>query len=242
MRVKNPIEEFLLSVNHLNIFRLSRISQTKTKFIQMDLQAAEDYAFTHTTEDSELIKELIDESEEKLEFTDMLSGRVVGRLLSILISISGATRVLEIGTFTGYSALTMAEVLPEDGELFTCEYNERYEGIARKFFDKREIGSKITLVMGRALETIPSIKGDFDFVFLDADKINYPDYYRMILPRLRQGGIMVVDNVFWDGEAIAGKGEKGEAIDRLNAMISEDEAVEQVMLTVRDGLTILRKK
>lgn len=231
-----------MSVNHLNIFRLSRISQTKTKFAQMDLQAAEDYAFTHTTEDSELIKELIAESEEKLEFTDMLSGRVVGRLLSIFIAISGAERVLEIGTFTGYSALTMAEALPENGELFTCEYNERYESIARKFFNKSEVGSKITLVMGRALETIPNISGSFDFVFLDADKINYPDYYRMILPRLRQGGVMVVDNVFWDGEAIAGEGEKGEAIDRLNAMISEDEAVEQVMLTVRDGLTILRKK
>lgn len=208
----------------------------------MDLQTVESYAFDHTTEDSELIRELISESEENLEFTDMLSGRLVGRLLSILIKISGARRVLEVGTFTGYSAITMAEALPENGELFTCEYNERYESIARKYFNKSDAGSKITLVMGRALETIPSIDGDFDFAFLDADKINYPDYYRMILPRLRQGGVLVVDNVLWGGDAVSGEGEKGKAIDQLNTMISGDESVEQVMLTVRDGITVIRKK
>lgn len=208
----------------------------------MDLQAAENYAYGHTTEDSELIQELIEESEENLEFTDMLSGRLVGRLLSILIKISGASRVLEVGTFTGYSAITMTEALPENGELFTCEYNERYESIARKYFNKSAAGSKINLVMGRALETIPNIDGDFDFVFLDADKINYPDYYRMIKPRLRNGGVLVVDNVLWGGDAVSGEGEKGKAIDQLNTMISEDESVEQVMLTVRDGITIIRKK
>jgi caffeoyl-CoA O-methyltransferase len=208
----------------------------------MDLQAAEDYAFDHTTKDSELVEELIAVSEEELEFTDMLSGRFVGCLLSILIKISGARRVLEIGTFTGYSALTIAEALPENGELFTCEYNERYERIARKFFNKSNAGSKIRLIIGRALETIPDIEGNFDFVFLDADKINYPDYYRMVLPRLQQGGVLVVDNVLWGGDAITGEGEKGAAIDRLNSMISKDESVEQVMLTVRDGITIVRKK
>lgn len=208
----------------------------------MDLQTVESYAFDHTTEDSELIKKLISESEENLEFTDMLSGRLVGRLLSILIKISGASRVLEVGTFTGYSAIKMAEALPENGELITCEYNERYESIARKYFNKSKAGSKITLVMGRALETIPDIDGDFDFVFLDADKINYPDYYRMIIPRLCRGGIMVVDNVLWGGDAVSAEGEKGKAIDQLNTMISEDESVEQVMLTVRDGVTVLRKK
>lgn len=208
----------------------------------MDYQAAENYAFDHTTEDSKLIEELISVSEEELEFTDMLSGRFVGRLLAILISMSGARRVLEVGTFTGYSALTMAGALPKNGELFTCEYNERYESIARKYFNKSDDGSKITLVMGKALETIPKIRGGFDFAFLDADKINYPDYYQMILPRLRQNGVMVVDNVFWGGHAIDRQGEKGEAIDHLNKMIAQDKSVEQVMLTVRDGLTILRKK
>ena len=208
----------------------------------MDQQAIERYAKNHTTDHSELIKELIGVSDENLEHIDMLSGRLVGRLLSLLIKISGAGRVLEVGTFTGFSALTMAEALPEDGELFTCEYNERYEGIARTFFDKSKAGPKITLMMGKALETIPTISGSFDFVFLDADKINYPKYYEMILPRLEQGGIMVVDNVFWSGEVLDSESDKGRAIDELNRMIRDDDSVEQVMLPVRDGVTVLRKK
>lgn len=208
----------------------------------MNFKALEDYALEHTTDDSPLIQELIRESERDLEYTDMLSGRQVGRLLSILIKISGARRVLEVGTFTGYSALTMAEALPDDGELFTCEYNRRYEKIARTFFEKSEAGSKIELVLGKALETIPEIEGTFDFVFLDADKINYPNYYEMILPRLEEGGVMVIDNVFWSGEVLSRKSEKAQAIDDLNNIIADDESVEQVMLTVRDGLTIVRKK
>ncbi|MDZ7660632.1 O-methyltransferase [Fodinibius sp.] len=208
----------------------------------MDQQAIESYAINHTTDHSKLIKELISVSEENLEHIDMLSGRLVGRLLSLLVKISGAKRVLEVGTFTGYSALTMAEALPDDGELFTCEYNERYEDIARTFFEKSEAESKVTLVMGKALETIPTISGSFDFVFIDADKINYPNYYKMILPRLEQGGIMVIDNVFWSGEVLDSESDKGKAIDELNTIIRGDNAVEQVMLPVRDGVTVLRKK
>ncbi len=207
----------------------------------MDLTAIDEYALAHTTEDSPIIKELISASEDDLEYTDMLSGRLVGRLLAILIKVSGAKRVLEVGTFTGYSALTMAEALPGNGQLFTCEYNERYESIARHFFNKSNAGSKIKLVMGKALETIPKLEGSFDFVFLDADKINYPDYYEMILPRLESGGLMVVDNVFWDGDVIHKKGEKAKAIDKLNNMIADDKSVEQVMLTVRDGVTVARR-
>lgn len=208
----------------------------------MDRQAIERYAENHTTDHSAVVKELISASDENLEHIDMLSGQLVGRLLSLLIKISGARRVLEVGTFTGYSALTMAEALPDDGELFTCEYNKRYEDIARSFFEKSESGSKITLLMGKALETIPTISGSFDFVFLDADKINYPRYYEIILPRLEQGGIIVVDNVFWGGEVLDSESEKGRAIDKLNTMIQDDTTVEQVMLPVRDGITILRKK
>lgn len=208
----------------------------------MDTDQIEKYAIHHTTDHSEIIKELISVSEQNLEHIDMLSGRLVGRLLDLLIKISGAKRVLEVGTFAGYSALTMAEALPEEGELFTCEYNERYENIARTFFEKSEVGSKITLLMGKALETIPAISDRFDFVFLDADKINYPNYYEMILPRLEQGGVMVIDNVFWRGEVLDSESDKARAIDRLNKMIRNDDSVEQVMLPVRDGVTVLRKK
>lgn len=208
----------------------------------MDLQSLEQYAFEHTTEDAPIVRELIRESERDLEYTDMLSGRQVGRLLEILIKVSGARRVLEVGTFTGYSALTMAGALPEDGQLFTCEYNKRYENIARTFFEKSGEGSKIRLLMGKAMDTIPTIEGTFDFVFLDADKINYPNYYAMILPRLNEGGLMVIDNVFWDGKVVGPEGAKAQAIDQMNKQIAGDKSVEQVMLTVRDGLTIVRKK
>ncbi|MGM0545742.1 MAG: O-methyltransferase [Bacteroidota bacterium] len=208
----------------------------------MDRKVLESYAERYTTDDSEVVKELITASDEDLQHIDMLSGQLVGRLLAMLIKISGARRVLEVGTFTGYSALTMAEALPEDGELFTCEYNKRYENIARTFFSKSESGSKITLLMGKALETIPKIPGTFDFVFLDADKINYPKYYEMILPRVQQGGIMVIDNVLWGGEVLDPQTEKAEAIDKMSKIVRDDEAVEQVMLPVRDGVTIIRKK
>lgn len=208
----------------------------------MDLTAADVYAREHTTNDSPLLKELIRASEEDLEYTDMISGRMVGRLLAMLIQVSGARRVLEVGTFTGYSALTMAEVLPEGGELFTCEYNRRYEELALRFFEKSSRRDQITLVMGPALETIPELPGTFDFVFLDADKNNYPDYYQLILPRLNSGGMMAVDNVLWGGEVLQPESRKAKAIDRLSKIIRDDAAVEQVMLPVRDGLTLLRKK
>lgn len=207
----------------------------------MDITAIEQYAINHTTDDSPDVKALIEESERDLEYTDMLSGKLVGRLLAMLIKLSGAQRVLEIGTFTGYSALTMAEALPADGVLYTCEYNRRYENIAREFFAKSDAGSKVTLLMGKALETIPTIEGSFDFVFLDADKINYPSYYKMMIPRLEPGGIMAIDNVFWGGEVLEADKSKAEAIDKLNKMIVNDDSVEQVMLTIRDGLTIVRR-
>lgn len=207
----------------------------------MNLKAIEKYALNHTSDDSIIIRELINASEQELEFTDMLSGKLVGRLLAMLIKISDAKRVLEVGTFTGYSALSMAEALPEDGELITCEYNERYEEIAKTYFNKSVHGRKISLKMGPALETIPTLAGSFDFVFLDADKINYPNYYEMILPRLSEGAVMVIDNVLWSGEVLDPRNEKAQAIDRLNKMIAEDESVEQVMLRVRDGITLVRK-
>lgn len=199
------------------------------------------YAEEHTSEESELIGELVQTSAAELEHTDMISGKVVGCLLALLVRISGAKRILEIGTFSGYSALSMAEALPEDGELITCEYNERYESLARSFFGKSEHGKKITLKMGPALETLETLDGPFDMAFLDADKINYPKYYHRLIPLLRSGGLLVVDNVLWSGEVLHPEEDKAKAIDRMNKMIAKDERVEQVMLTIRDGLTLIRK-
>lgn len=210
----------------------------------MDLVPSEieEYATSHTSEESPLIRELVEVSRRELEHTDMISGSVVGRFLAMLIRISGAKRVLEIGMFTGYSALNMAEALPANGELITCEYNERYEEIARSFFEKSEHGHKITLKMGLALETLNDLEGPFDMVFLDADKINYVNYYENILPMLNKGGLLIIDNVLWSGTVLDPDDEKAEAIDRLNKRIRDDNRTEQVLLTVRDGLMIVRKK
>lgn len=208
-------------------------------FVPSDI---EEYAEAQTGEESPLIRELVRASRENLEHIDMLSGRVVGRFLAILVKISGAKRVLEIGTFSGYSALCMAEALTDEGELITCELNEHYEKLARSFFAKSKHGHKITLKMGPALETIEKLKGNFDFVFLDADKVNYSNYYEKVLPMLRSGGIIIIDNVLWSGDVLEPVDEKAKAIDELNKRIKDDERVEQVVLTVRDGLTLVRKK
>src|SRR5699024_7696693 len=208
----------------------------------MNFSEIEQYIWVNTTPESSHIQELMEASDDELEFVDMMSGRVVGRLLALLIKLSGARSVLEIGTFTGYSALSIAEAMPMEGIVYTCEYNERYEDIARRFFEESVHGSKIKLVMGKALETVPDIPGNFDVIFLDADKINYPDYYKILLPRLNEGGLMVIDNVLWGGKVLDPQTDKAKAIDKLNARISEDESVEQVMLPVRDGVTIVRKR
>jgi caffeoyl-CoA O-methyltransferase len=159
-----------------------------------------------------------------------------------LIRSTGAKRVLEIGTFTGYSAISMAEVLPEDGELITLEMNERYQRISSPFFNRPEFKNKIRQIMGNALETIITLDEPFDLVFMDADKLNYPAYYELSKPRLKPNGLMVIDNVLWNGEVIRPESEKVRAIHRLNRMIRNDDEVEQVMIPLRDGVTILQKK
>lgn len=208
----------------------------------MNLEHVQQYALRHTTKDSALIRELVDRTQQELDYPEMLSGPLVGRLLGILINVSQARRILDVGTFTGYSALTMAESLPDDGELYTFEYNKRYETIARSYFERSEHGYKINLVTGDARKTITETEGLFDMAFLDADKIHYPEYYEMIVPRLVSGGLLVVDNVLWSGDVIEAESEKAEAIDRLNQRITADDRVEQVMLTVRDGLMLVRKR
>lgn len=199
------------------------------------------YARAHTTGEPTEAAELIERSDRELDHIDMLSGRVVGQLLAMLVRISGARRVLEIGTFTGYSALRMAQALPAGGELITCEYNRRYETLARSAFGDSDHAGKITLKMGPALETIAGLEGIFGLIYLDADKKNYPRYYEALLPLLPAGGLLVVDNVLWNGKVLSREGGKAKAIDRMNRMIRDDDRVEQVMLTVRDGVTIVRK-
>lgn len=199
------------------------------------------YSENHTTSESDDIKKLIISSDNELEFIDMLSGRVVGQLLKILIKISGAKRVLEIGTFTGYSAIMMAEAMPEDGEIITLEMNLRYQKLAQMHFDSFKVGSKITMIPGNAQQSIKALKGNFDLVYLDGDKLRYAFYFDTVLPLLKTGGLIVADNVLWDGTVLQPEDHKAQAIADFNKMVADDDRVEQVLLPIRDGVNIIRK-
>lgn len=200
------------------------------------------YIDSFTSPEPEILKELVRVSEKELEFTDMLSGPQVGALLRLLVLTAEARRILEIGTFTGYSAISMADALPDDGKLITIEMNERYRDISEPFFAREPYKDKIKQKMGNALEIIPTLSGKFDLIFLDADKIGYPTYYELLKGKLKSGGLFVADNVLWGGEVVRPKGEKSKAIHRFNKIIRDDQNVDQVMIPLRDGITIVRKK
>lgn len=199
------------------------------------------YSEDHTTPESADIQRLIENSDQELEYIDMLSGRVVGQLLKMLITVSGAETILEIGTFTGYSAIMMAEALPAYGKVFTLEMNLRYQEMAEKHFKMAASGEKIHLIKGNAMETLDDLPGPFDLAFLDGDKLRYPEYFEKILSRLRRGGLIVADNVLWDGTVLSPEDPKAQTLARFNQMVQNDERVEQVLLPVRDGVNVIRK-
>lgn len=199
------------------------------------------YSEEHTSPESEEIMQLIESSDKELEYIDMLSGRVVGQLLKMLIKISGAKRVLEIGTFTGYSALMMAEALPEDGEVITLEMNLKYQDLAQKHFDRSKAGHKVTMIRGNAQDSIKTLSAEFDLVYLDGDKLRYSFYFEQVMSLLKKGGLIIADNVLWDGTVLDPSDNKARAIAEFNRKVAEDERVEQVLLPVRDGVNIIRK-
>ena len=201
-----------------------------------------DYTEAFTTSEPELIQELIRRSDRELDHIDMLSGRQTGMLLKLLVQISGAKQILEIGTFTGYSALMMADGMPDDGKLMTLEMNRRYEAISKDFFSMEPYSSKIKQMMGDALEIIPTLKGPFDLIYLDADKQRYPDYWKLCREKTRSGSLIILDNVLWNGKVLDPKGRKEQAIHKTSELIRDDDGVEQLMLPVRDGVTIVRVK
>jgi caffeoyl-CoA O-methyltransferase len=202
----------------------------------------ERYAFNHTEDEGKLLAQLKEETHEKLEIPWMLTGRIEGRFLKMLVHLLQAKCVLEIGTFSGYSALSMAEALPEDGHLFTCDMDPSAITMARKYFERSEHGKKITLLEGEALESIERVEGPIDLVFIDADKVNYLNYFNHTLPKVRTGGLIVVDNVLWSGRVLDPKDESDHAINDFNRAVHADDRVEGVMLAVRDGIYCLRKK
>ncbi len=201
----------------------------------------EQYALDHTQAASPLLERLEKETVSSRRDHVMLTGRGEGQLLRLLTKLVGAKRVLEIGMFTGYSALSMASALPDDGELHTCDVDPEAEAIAKRYFAESPDGGKIHVHMGPALETMKSLDAPFDLAFIDADKENYPNYYEPVFELIRAGGLILFDNVLWSGKVLDPQDAETRAIHELNERVHEDDRVEHVMTTVRDGLLIAQK-
>ncbi len=202
----------------------------------------EDYARRHTAPESRLFKRLARETRTRTEKPQMQTGHLEGAFLRLLVRLSKARRVLEIGTFTGYSALAMAEGLPPGGRLSTLDVDPETTAMARRFWARSPHGRKIRLRLGPALKTLKTLRGPFDLVFIDADKRNYGRYWDACVPMLKKGGIIAVDNVLWSGRVLAPKDDDGRAIAAFNRRAARDRRVELVMLTVRDGITLAYKR
>jgi caffeoyl-CoA O-methyltransferase len=214
--------------------------------VEKDLSTiTEKYIEDHTDDISPLLLELVDETEELTGLSRWSIGKVEGKLLQLLVKISGARQVIEIGTFTGYSALIIAEALPEDGRLITCETNEKHAEIALRYFKKSPQGSKIRLELKPAMETLREIADNsVDFVFIDADKPSYGRYFDEAMRMLHAGGLIFVDNVFWRNKIFKQPitNENAKAIAAFNEKVKNDDRAEKVMLNVRDGVYLIRKK
>lgn len=204
--------------------------------------AVEQFARDHTEPESELHIRLREETHRATERPQMQVDVIEGRFLGALVRLVGARTVLEIGTFTGYSALMMAEGLPDDGRLITCDVDPKAEAIARRYFSESPHGQKIEIRMGPALETIRTLSVPLDLVFIDADKANYSNYYEACLPLLKPGGLIVADNVLWSGKVLDPKDADDHAIVAFNRMVQSDPRVENVCLTVRDGMMLAWKR
>jgi caffeoyl-CoA O-methyltransferase len=205
--------------------------------------AIEAYAHDHTSARPPLFDELREVTYASMEHPHMQVGRVEGAVLKMLCSLMGARRVLEIGTFTGFSALCMAEALPEDGRLVTCDIDPRAVEVARSFFARSPHGHKIEVRLGDALDTVRGLPAGttFDLLFLDADKERYSTYYEAVLPLLRSGGLLVADNTLWSGKVLSPSAETDQAIVAFNRLVAGDPRVENVLLPVRDGMMLARK-
>jgi caffeoyl-CoA O-methyltransferase len=202
----------------------------------------ERYAEKYSSPERTLLKELAKETYASAEFPQMQVGHLEGLFLNFLVRALKAKRVLEIGTFTGYSALAMAEALPPSGRLWTCDCDPKATSMAAKYWKRSPHGRKIKLVLGEARETLPHLKGPFDLVFIDADKENYKNYWELCLPKIRPGGWIAVDNVLWSGRVLRPKSQTDRAVHAFNQFAAGDKRVELVMLTVRDGITLAQKK
>jgi len=201
----------------------------------------EAYAEAHSSPNGELFERLAAETREKSDAPQMMVGLLEGRFLGTLVRSLRANRILELGTFTGYSSISMALALPPDGRLITCDVNEETTAIARRYAGEAGVVDRIDYRTGPALESVASLEGEFDLIFIDADKPNYVNYYEATLPLLAPNGLMILDNTLWSGR-VADPNEDDEntrAIRAINDRVNEDPRVENVLLTVRDGMNLV---
>lgn len=205
--------------------------------------AIEEYLEQHTSPMDEVLHELYRETHLHAMNPRMASGPVQGRFLQLLCQLMQPKKVLEIGTFTGFATICMARGMASDGLLTTIEANEEYEGIIRKYLAKAAVADRVRLIIGDAKEVIPTLEGGFDLVFIDADKISYPSYYDLVIEKLNPGGVVLADNVLWEGKVlnVGTKERDTKAIQAFNDKVQNDPRVENVLLPLRDGLMMVRK-
>lgn len=205
----------------------------------------EQYALAHSQPESEVLKKLNRETHAKILMPRMLSGHMQGNLLSMLSKMIQPKHILEIGTYTGYSAICLAQGLQNKGKLHTIDINEELEKMVQSFFNEAGLTDKIDYHIGNALEIIPHLNETFDLVFIDADKKNYAAYYDLVIDKVRSGGYIIADNVLWSGKVLDAKEKMDadtKAIDFFNKKVHSDNRVEHMLLPIRDGLMIARKK
>jgi predicted O-methyltransferase YrrM len=207
-------------------------------------QELDQYCCNHSAEENDLLKRINRETHLEVLQPRMLSGHFQGRVLSMLSKMIQPKRILEIGTYTGYSALCLAEGLKKDGKLVTIDVNEELEMRVRGYFDASSYSEQIEYIISPALEVIPTLNETWDLVFIDADKLNYIEYYELVLPLVSAGGYIILDNVLWSGKVVNPEENDKDTVllRKLNTTIHADERVEEVLLPIRDGLMIARKK
>ena len=206
-------------------------------------EALEQYAEAHTTAESEILSQLNRETFARIYMPQMLSGHLQGQFIRLISKVLQPKNILEIGTFTGYSAICLADGLQEDGRLFTIDINEELKEMTENYFRKAGIAEKINYLIGNAAEIIPQLDVMFDLVFIDADKVNYSKYYDLAFDKVRSGGIILADNVLWSGKVTeANPDDETRALMAFSDKIQADARVENVLITQRDGLMMIRKK
>lgn len=208
----------------------------------VSFEQIEEYAERHTRPPSDHHARLWKETHEKTAYPGMMVGPLEGALLRLLVRLANAKRVLEIGMFTGYSALAMAEALPEDGALIACDVNAETTEIARRYFASSPHGNKIEIELGPAKETLKTLKGPFDLCFIDADKETYGAYYDLCIGLVRRGGLIVLDNMLRGGRVLSPRDQGSRAVAALNDRIQKDERVENVLLPIPDGIMVAYRR